>query len=112
MGGDIETIHQSHKHPLSIVQLEDNTLFSSLSNTSSLSLSNNSSRFLTSVRSKTNLEDDDLFPSSSQLMKNDKIYSKYKMSENKRANYVYSFAIGLWVQCQKVATITRIRNGV
>ncbi len=62
-----------------------------LSDTSSLSLSNISSRFLTSVRSKTNLEDADIFLSSSQLMKNGKSYSKYKMSENKRANYVLSF---------------------
>ncbi len=85
-GGGIETIHQSHKHPPSIVQLEDDTLSLSLSDTSSLlssntlsSLSsNNSSRSLTSFRSKTNLNDDDLFPSSSQSTKNSKSYSIYK----------------------------------
>jgi hypothetical protein len=82
MGGGIETIHRLHKHPPSIVQLEDNTSSSLLSNTLSSLLSNNSSRSLTSVRSKTDLDDDDLFPSSSQSMKNGKSYSKYKMSEN------------------------------
>jgi hypothetical protein len=96
-----------HKHPPSIVQLEDdtlslsssnrlslllsNTLSSSSSNTSSSSSSDNSSRSSTSASKKTNLDDDDLFPSSSQSTKNSKSYSKYKMSENQRANYVLSF---------------------
>jgi hypothetical protein len=57
---------------------------------SSLS-SNNSSRSLTSVRLKTNADDDALFLSSSQLTKNGKSSSKYKMSENQCANYVLSF---------------------
>jgi hypothetical protein len=99
--------HTGHERPPSIVQLEDdtlsslssNTLSSSssdtlsslLSNTSSLLSSNSSSRSLTSVGSKTNLDDDDLLPSSSQLTKNSKSYSKTKMSENQRANYVLSF---------------------
>jgi hypothetical protein len=68
-GGGIETIHQSHEHHPSIVQLQDNTLSSLSSNTLSLSSSDNSSRSLTCVRSKTNLGNDDLFPSSSQLTK-------------------------------------------
>ncbi len=50
-------------------------------------MSNNSSRTSTSARSKTNSDDDSLFPSSSQLTKNGKSDS----SENKRANYVLSF---------------------
>ncbi len=98
-GNGIETIHQSHKHPPSIVQLEDNTLsslssdISSLLSSGTLSLlsSDNSSRSLTSVRSKTYLDNDDLFPSSSQSMKNGKSNSNDKMSENQCANYVLSF---------------------
>jgi hypothetical protein len=90
-GGGIEMIHQLHKHPPSIIQLEDNTLSLSLSDTLSLSSSNNSSRFLTSGRSKINSDDDDLFPTSSQSTKNGMSYSKYKMSENQRANYIFSF---------------------
>jgi hypothetical protein len=62
-------IHQLHKHPPSIIQVEDNTLSSSLSDTLSLSSSNKSSRFLTSGRSKINLDDDDLFSTSSQSTK-------------------------------------------
>jgi hypothetical protein len=84
-------IHRLHKRPPSIVQLEDGTLSSLSSNTLSLLSSDNSSRSLTSVRSKTNSDDDDLFPSSSQLTKNGKSYTKYKMSENKCANYDLSF---------------------
>ncbi len=68
-GGGIEMIHQLHKHPPSIIQVEDNTLSSSLSDTLSLSSSNKSSRFLTSGRSKINLDDDDLFSTSSQSTK-------------------------------------------
>jgi hypothetical protein len=60
-------------HPPVIDQLQDatssllssNTLSSSSSNVLSLSSSNNSSRPLTSVRLKTNLDDNNLFPSSS-----------------------------------------------
>ncbi len=83
---DNEVIDRTgHEHPPSIVQLEDNTSSLLLSNTSSSLLSNtssllssntlsslssdNSSRSLTSVRSKTNLDDDDLFLSSSQSTK-------------------------------------------
>ncbi len=90
-GGGIETIHWSHKRPPSIVHLEDDTLSLSSSNTLALLSSNNSSRSLTSVRLKTNSDDDDLFSSSSQSTKNIKGYSKYKMSENCCANYVLSF---------------------
>jgi hypothetical protein len=105
---DDEVIDQTgHKRLPSIVQLEGNTLSLSSSNTLSSSSSNtlsllstntssslssdNSSRSLTSVRSKTNSDDDDLFPSSSQSTKISKSYSKNKMSENQRANYVLSF---------------------
>jgi hypothetical protein len=83
------------ERPPIIVQLQDATSSSLLSNTSSLSssdissslLSNNSSRSLTSGRSKTNSDNDSLFPSSSQSTKNGKSDS----SENKCANYVLSF---------------------
>jgi hypothetical protein len=69
-----------HDIPPVIDQLQDATSSSLSSNTSSLSSSyvssllpsNNSSRSLTSVRSKTNSDDNSLFPSSSQLMKNGK----------------------------------------
>jgi hypothetical protein len=79
--------HTRHKHPPIIVQSQGATLSSSLSNTSSLLSSDNSSRPLTSVRSKTNSDNDSLFPSSSQLAKNGKSNS----SENKCANCVLSF---------------------
>ncbi len=78
---DDEVIDRTgHEHPPIIVQLQDTTLSSSssstlsllLCNTSSLSSSDNSSRSLTSVRSKTNLDNDSLFPSSSQSTKNGK----------------------------------------
>jgi hypothetical protein len=81
MGGGIEMIHQLHKHPPSIVQLEEDTLSLLSSDTLSSLLSNNSSISLTSVRLTTNSDDDDLFPSSSQSTQ----------SENKCANYVLSF---------------------
>ncbi len=66
-----------HDHPPVIDQsqnatsssLSSNTLSLSSSYVLSLSLSNNSSRFLTSIRSKTNLDDNSLFPSSSQWTK-------------------------------------------
>jgi hypothetical protein len=81
-----------HKGPPNIVQLQDATSSLSLSNTLSLSSSNtlsllpsdNLSRSLTSVRLKTNSEDDSIFPSSSQSTKNGKCNS----SEDKCANYV------------------------
>ncbi len=57
------------------------------STTLSSSLSNNSSRSLTSVWSKTNLDNNSLFSFSSQLTKNGKSNS----SEIKLANYVLSF---------------------
>ncbi len=95
-----------HERPPIIVQLQDATLSSSSSNTLSLLSSNtlsllssdNSSRSLTSVRLKTNLDNDSLFPSSSQLTKN----GKSKSSENKHANYVLSFckwAMGTMSEC-------------
>ncbi len=71
--------------------LLSNTLSLLSSNTLSLLSSNNSSRFSTSVRLKTNLDNDDLFLSSSQLTKHGKCYSKYKLSENQHAYYVLSF---------------------
>jgi hypothetical protein len=53
-------------------------------------LTDNSSRFLNSVRLRTNLDDDDLFPSSSQSTKKWQELLKIQ-SENQRANYVLSF---------------------
>ncbi len=84
-----------HGHPPFIDQSQDATSSSSLSNTlsssssyvsSSLS-SNNPSRSLTSVRLKTNLDDNSHFPSSSQSTKkcrNDSV-------DIKLANFVLSF---------------------
>jgi hypothetical protein len=77
------------------VQLQDATLSLSSSNIwSSLSsdtlsslLSNNLSRSPTSVRTKTNSDNNSLFPSSSQSSKNGKSNS----SEIKCANYIVSF---------------------
>ncbi len=87
--------HMGHECPPIIDQLQDATSSSLSSNTLSLlssytlSLlsSNNSSRSLTSVRSKTNSDDNSLFPSSSQST----INGKSDSSEIKRANYVLSF---------------------
>jgi hypothetical protein len=87
-----------HERPPIIVQLQDansslsssNTSSSSLSDTLPSLLSDNSSRSLTSVRSKTNSDDDSVFLSSSQSTK----YGKSNSSENKCANYVLSF--GNW----------------
>ncbi len=84
-----------HEHPQIIVQLQDATLSSLSSNTSSLSASNttsllssnNSSRSSTSVRLKANSDDDSLFLSSSQSTK----IGKSNSSEIKRANYALSF---------------------
>jgi hypothetical protein len=84
-------IYQSHEHPPSIVQLEDNILSSLSSDTSSSSSSDNLSRSLTSVILKTNSDVDDLFLSSFQSTKNCKSYSKYKMSENQHADYFLFF---------------------
>jgi hypothetical protein len=82
-------------HPPVIDQLQDTTSSLLSSNTWSLSssnvlsplLSNNSSRSLTSVRSKTNSDDNSLFLSSSQLTKNDKTNS----SDVRIAKYLLSF---------------------
>jgi hypothetical protein len=90
-----------HDCPPVIDQLQDatsswllsNTLFLLLSDISSPSSSNSSSRSLTSVRSKINLDNSSLFPSSSQLTKNGKSNS----SDIRIAKYFYPFAIGLWV---------------
>ncbi len=93
---DNEVIDQTgHKRPPIIDQLQDatssllssNTLSSLSSYTLSSLWSNNSSRSLTSVRLKTNLDNDSLFLSSSQSIKNVKINS----SEIKLAIYVLSF---------------------
>jgi hypothetical protein len=82
-------------------QLQDTTSSSFSSNTLSLLLSyvlsllssNNSSRSLTSVRLKTNSDDNSLFPSSSQSTKNGNSNS----SDMKLAKYFYPFAIGISV---------------
>jgi hypothetical protein len=84
-----------HNHPSVIDQAQDATSSSSSSNTSSwlLSyvssswLSDNSSRSLTSVRSKTNLDDNSLFPSSSQSMK----YCRSNSSDIRIAKHFLSF---------------------
>ncbi len=88
--------NMGHKRPPVIDQLQDATSSSLPSNTLSLLLSytlspsssDNSSRSLTSVRLKTNLDNNSLFPSSSQSTKNGKSNS----SEIKLANYVLSFS--------------------
>jgi hypothetical protein len=90
-----------HGIPLVIDQLHDTTSSWLSSNTSSLlssyvlspPLSDNSSRSLTSVRLKTNSDNNSLFPSSSQSTKNGNSNS----SDIKLAKYFYPFAIGLWV---------------
>jgi hypothetical protein len=84
-----------HGIPPVIDQLQDTTSSSLSSNTLSLSSSyvlspsssNNSSRSLTSVRLKTNSDDNCLFPSSSQSTKNGKSGS----SDIKIAKYFLSF---------------------
>ncbi len=84
-----------HNHPPVIDQLQDatssslssNTLSSSPNYLSSPSLSNNSSRSLTSVRSKTNSDDNSLFPSSSQSTKK----CRSDSVDNILANFVLSF---------------------
>ncbi len=84
-----------HNCPPVIDQLQDTTSSLLSSNTSPLLLSdvlsplssNNSSRSLTSVRSKTNLDNNSLFPSSSQLTKNGKSDS----SDIRIAKYFLSF---------------------
>jgi hypothetical protein len=91
-----------HDHPPVIDQLQDATSSSSSSNTSFLLssnispplTSNNSSRSLTSVRSKTKSDDNSPFPSSSQSTKNGKSNS----SDIRIAKYSLSFcnwAMGL-----------------
>ncbi len=84
-----------HNIPLVIDQLQDATSFSLLSTTLSSSLSyvlsplssDNSSRSLTSVRSKTDSDENSLFPSSSQSTKNGNSDS----SDIKLAKYFLSF---------------------
>jgi hypothetical protein len=84
-----------HDRPPVIDQLQDATSSLLLSNTSSLLLSNissplardNSSRSLTYVRLKTNLNNNSLFPSSSQSTKNGKSNS----SDIRIAKYFLSF---------------------
>jgi hypothetical protein len=93
---DHEVIDRTgHKHPPIIDQLQDATSSLLLSNTLSLLssctlsllLSNNSSRSLTSVRLKTNSDNNTLFLPSSQSTKNGKSNS----SDIKLANFVLSF---------------------
>jgi hypothetical protein len=84
-----------HNHLPVIDQSQDTTSSFSLSNTSSCLLSyvsslpssNNSSRSLTSVRLKANLEDNSVFPSSSQLTKN----CRSNSSDIRIAKYFLSF---------------------
>ncbi len=84
-----------HNRPPAIDQSQNATSSLSSSNTSSLlssyvlSLlsSNNSSKSLTFVRSKTNSDDNSLFPSSSQLTKN----CRSDSVDIKLANFVLSF---------------------
>ncbi len=84
-----------HDHPPVMDQLQDTTSSLLSSNTLSLlssyilslSSSNNSSRSLTSVRSKNNSEDNSLFPSSSQSMK----ICRSNSVDTKLANFVLSF---------------------
>ncbi len=105
-----------HDHPPVIDQSQDSTSSLLSSNTSSLLLSyvssllssNNSSRSLTSVRLKTNLDNNSLFPSSSQSTI---IAGATQLTLNLPILF-YPFAIGLWIQCQKVSTIPHIKNGV
>jgi hypothetical protein len=90
-----------HEHPPVIDQLQDATSSSLLSNTSSLlssytlSLlsSNTSSRSLTSVRSKANLDNNSLFLSSSQSTK----MARATQVKLNLPIMFYPFAIGLWV---------------
>ncbi len=92
-----------HDRPPVIDQLQDATSSLLLSNTLSLLLSDilspllsdNSSRSLTCARLKTYLENNSLFPSSSQSTKNGKSGS----SDIRIVKYFNPFAIGLWVQC-------------
>jgi hypothetical protein len=91
-----------HDHPPVIDQSQDATSSLLLSNTLSLlssyilslSLSNNSSRSLTSVRSKTNSDNNSLLPSSSQLTKK----CRSNSSDIRNAKYFLTFcdwAMGL-----------------
>ncbi len=90
-----------HNHPPVINQPQDatssllssNTLSLLSSNVLSPSSSNNSSRSLTSVRLKTNLDDNSLFPFSSQSIK----MARATQVSIKLPNIFYPFAIGLWV---------------
>ncbi len=95
-----------HDRPPVIDQSQDATSSSSSSNTLSLvssyvlslSLSNKSSRSLTSVRSKTNSDDNSLFPSSSQSTKN----CRSNSVDIKLVNFVLSFcnwAMDLMSEC-------------
>ncbi len=105
-----------HKRPPVMDQLQDATSSSSSSNTLSLLssytlsplLSNNSSRSLMSVRSKTNLDNNSLFPSLSQSTK----MARATQVKLNLPIIFFPFAIEIWVQCQKVSTIPHIKNGV
>jgi hypothetical protein len=106
-----------HKHPPVIDQLQDATSSLLLSNTSSLSSSytsspfpsDNSSRSLTSVRSKINSDDNSL---SFRLHLNQQNMARATQVKLNLPIIFYPFAIGLWVRCQKVSTIPHIKNGV
>jgi hypothetical protein len=105
-----------HKGPPIIDQLQDATSSLLSSNTLSLLLSYtlsslssiNSSRSLTSVRSKTNSDDNNLFPSSSQSIKNGKSNS----TEIKLVNYVLSFCDWAMGTMSENIDNNHIKNGV
>ncbi len=104
-----------HNHPPVIDQSQDATSSSLSSNTSSSSSSyissssssDNSSRSLQSVGLKTSSDNNSLFPYSSQSTKNCR-----SDSSDIRIDFFYTFAIELWVWCQKASTIPHIKNGV
>jgi hypothetical protein len=105
-----------HNRPPVIDQLQDATSSSLSSNTLSLSSSNvssplssdSSSRSLTSVRSKTNLE----IIVSFRLHLNRQKMARATQVTLESPNIFHPFAIGLWVRCQKESTIPHVKNGV
>ncbi len=110
----IDLMRQEHP-PIILVQLQDATLSSLSRNTSSLSSSNtlsslssdNSSRSLTSVRliTRTMIVFFHLHLNQQKMARATQVKSNVPIMFS-------PFAIGLWVQYQKVATITHIKNGV
>jgi hypothetical protein len=105
-----------HDHPPVIDQLQDptsslsssNTLCLSTSYVSSLLPSDNSSRSLTSFRSKTNSDDNSLFPSSSQSTKK----CRSNSVDIKLANFILSFCNRAMDSMSEGITTPHIKNGV